>query len=348
MLSETIKKDNINLIKTKGGFNMENRETGNRNITGENAVVANKVNNARKEGIARGALVSAIISLLLLIVAGAIVYSLYKQGHNKQLALMETQRISFTKQVAERDSLVNDWLLTFDQIENDLNLIKQKENIITVKSSDSEFSKTRKDQILNDIRYINTLLESNKKKIASLSAQLKNSGGTIKGLQTRIASLETTVKQYETEMAALKETLVQKEFEIGQLNTRMTALEVTVQEKDSQIIDQTDLLNQAYLTSGTFKELKEKGIVSKEGGFLGLGRKESLVKDLNDNLFSKIDVRETKTIPVNSKDAKLITNHPSGSYEMVHEGNNRIASIEITDPDMFWKISKYAVVEIIK
>jgi len=49
---------------------------------------------------------------------------------------------------------------------------------------------------------------------------------------------------------------------------------------------------------------------------------------------------------VNSKDAKLITSHPSGSYEIIAEGENMIAGIEIKDPDEFWKISRYAVVEI--
>jgi hypothetical protein len=33
---------------------------------------------------------------------------------------------------------------------------------------------------------------------------------------------------------------------------------------------------------------------------------------------------------------------------MVHEGEKNIAYIEIKDPEQFWKISKYAVVEIIK
>jgi len=327
---------------------MESKESGNRNLTIENAVVTSKLKTARKEGITKGALISGIISFIFLIVAGAIVYSFFNREHNKQIALMDEQRNSFTRQVTERDSLINDWLLTFDQIEKDLNLIKQKENIITVTSSDTEFSKTRRDQVLEDIKYINTLLESNKKKIASLSVQLKNSGGTIKGLQTRIASLETTIKQYETDMAVLKETLVQKDFEIGQLNTRMTALEVTVTEKDAQITDQSNQLNQAYLASGTFRELKEKGILLKEGGFLGIGRQESLARDLNDNLFAKIDARETKMIPINSKNAKLITNHPSDSYIMVPEGENRIAYLEIKDPDKFWKISNFAVVEIIK
>jgi predicted nucleic acid-binding Zn-ribbon protein len=327
---------------------MENKESNDRNLTNENVGVKNKLKDARKEGLTRGAWTTAIISLVLLLTLGVLVYALFRRDHNNQLALMEVQKNSFTEQLTARDSTINDWLLTFDQIEKDLNTIKQKENIITLKSSDSEFTKDRKDQILEDIKYINTLLDANKKRIASLSAQLKASGGTIKGLQTRIESLEASLKQYETEIADLKQTLVDKDFEIGQLNTRMFALQDTISIQGEKISNQTGRLNQAFLAYGTFKDLKERGLVIKEGGFLGLGRKEFLIGDFSDSLFAVIDVTQTRTIPVNSRNAKLITDHPTNSYALIPDGENRIAYIEIKDPDQFWKISRYAVVELIK
>ncbi len=327
---------------------MENKESGKSNLTNENSIVRNITKTAKKEGVAKGALISGIIAFVILIAAALYVNSQFRQERNEHLALMEEQQNTFTKQVTERDSTINDWLLTFDQIEKDMNLIKQKENIITVNSSDKEFSKDKRGQVLEDIKYINTLLENNKKKIASLNAQLKNSGVVITGLQARVTSLETAIQQYETDIAGLKETLVKKDFEIGQLNTQMTALEQTITQKDEEITGQTLKLNEAFYTSGTYRELKDKGIVSKVGGFLGLGRRESMARDLNDSLFARIDVRDLKTIPINSKNAKLITRHPSDSYSLVQENPNKIAYLEIKNPELFWKNSKYAVVEIIK
>jgi hypothetical protein len=55
-----------------------------------------------------------------------------------------------------------------------------------------------------------------------------------------------------------------------------------------------------------------------------------------------------KSIPINSKSAKLISEHPANSYQFIRDKDKKIASIEITDPVQFWKISKYAVVEITK
>jgi len=325
---------------------MTNEVNNNRNTVNDNAVSRNNEKKAKKEGLKKGVLTTAIISFLLLVAAGFIVNSMYKNEQKKHVAIVENQKRSFTQLLTSRDSVINEWMLTFDEIEKDLSTVKEKENIITMKSSDQEFSKDKKQQILKDIEYVNTLLDQNKKKIASLTAQLKNSGGTIKGLQVKVAELEANIKQRETEIADLKVALTKKDFEIGQLNTRMSEQQVAIAQKDEKITNQTAEMNKGFVASGTYKSLKAKGIISKEGGFLGLGKKESLHRDFADNAFTQVNITEMKSIPVNSKDAKLITSHPTSSYELVRDKDNKIASIQIKDPDQFWKISKYAVVEI--
>jgi uncharacterized coiled-coil protein SlyX len=327
---------------------MENKAINDPNSTIENAVVTNKVNNARKDGRSKGVLTTAIISLILLLGLGVLAYSLHNRDHNNQLAVMENQRVTFTNQLTQRDSMLNDWLATFDEIEGNIKMIKEKEKIITVNSSNAEVTKDRRHQILEDIQNINGLIDQNKKKIAQLSAQLKKSGNTITGLETRIASLEESMKTYENEIAELKTNLVNKDFEIGQLNGQMFALKDTLTIKEEKISGQIGKLHQAFLISGTYKDLKEKGLLSKEGGFIGLGRKESLLENFSDTLFQEIDITQTTTIPVNSKNVKLVTEHPSGSYELIKENEKQIAYIAIKDPEEFWKISKYAVVEIIR
>ncbi len=321
----------------------------NENSKKENPADSGKLETARKEGRSKGVLVTSIISLVILLALGILGYALYNRDHNNQLALMESQKNSYMEQLTARDSMINDWLTTFDQIEKNLSMIKEKEKILTVKSSgNTEVSNDRKAQIMEDIKYINTLIDENKKKIASLSAQLKKSGTTIKGLETRIAGLEESMKQYETQVAELKTTIDNQTTQIGQLNDHVVALKDTVSLQDQTIKTQTSKLNQAFYVSGTYKDLKEKGILTKEGGFIGLGRKEALISDVPSNLFNEIDMTQTKTIPVNAKDAKLITEHPSSSYELVRENPDEVAYIAIKNPDEFWKLSKYAVVELKK
>jgi uncharacterized protein (DUF3084 family) len=325
---------------------MTNEVNTNRTVPNDNAASRNNERKAKKEGMKKGVLTTAIIALLLLIIAGFVVNSMYTNEQKKHLAVVENQKHSFTQLLTSRDSVINEWMLTFDQIEKDLNTVKEKENIITMKSEDKEFSKDKKQQILKDIEYVNTLLDQNKKKIASLTAQLNKSGGTIKGLQVRIAELETSMKERETEIADLKTNLTQKDFQIGQLNTKMSEQEVAIAQKDEKITTQTAEMNKGFIASGTYKTLKAKGLINKEGGFLGIGRKEAMLQGFSQSLFTQVNITETKSIPVNSKNAKLITYHPASSYELVRDKDNKIASIDIKNPDEFWKVSKYAVVEI--
>ena len=302
----------------------------------------------RDGGVKKGVVTTSVISFIILLVAGIIVFSLYSREHNKLINLMEAQKTSLTDKVTARDSVISEWITTFDEIERNIAMIKEKEKVITVNSSNAEISKDKKLQVLDDIKYINTLLEQNKKKIASLDAQLKKSGGTMKVLQNKISELEASMKQNENEISELKTSLVNKKFEVEQLNTQMIVMQDTIAKKDEKISTQTYEMNKAFYTCGTYKELKAKGLLTKEGGFIGLGKTESLTGNFPDTSFVQIDITKTKSISVNSKGAKLISEHPAGSYEFISGKDKKIKSIEIKDPTLFWKISKYAVVEITK
>lgn len=303
-------------------------------------------NDIRDEGVKKGALTASIIGFIVLLVAGIVVYSLYNREHKKLLSIMDTEKVSYSAKVSERDAVISEWLVTFDEIEKNIAMIKEKEKVITVNAANSEISKDKKTKVLEDIKYINTLLEQNKKKIASLTAQLNKSGSSMKVLQDKITGLEASMKQNETEIAELKTGLVDKNFAVEQLNTQMTFLHDTIAQKDEAISNQTFEMNKAFYVSGTYKELKAKGLLTKEGGFIGIGKTETLTGNFPDNEFVQVDLTQTKSIPVNSKNAKLVSDHPAESYEFLRDADKKIISVEIKDPALFWKISKYAVVQL--
>jgi hypothetical protein len=312
------------------------------------ALIRENENRTRKEGIRKAVVTTSIIGFLLLLITGIIAFSLYNRDHKLLLSQMEAQKNSFTDIITSRDSVIGEWVTTFGDIEKNIAMIKEKEHIITINSSNAELSRDKRQQVVEDIRYINTLLEQNKQKIASLNARLSKSGGTIKALQNRISELEESVKQSEIEISDLKSTLLSKNFEIDQLNTRNSDLQNTIVQKDEKINNQTYEMNKAYYACGTYKQLKAKGLLTKEGGFIGLGKTKTLTGNLSDTSFVQIDITKTKSIIVNSKSAKLISEHPINSYQFIRDKDKKIEYIEIKDPALFWKISKYAVVEINK
>jgi hypothetical protein len=312
------------------------------------ALIRENENRLRQEGVKKAVVTTSIIGFVVLLIAVFIAFSLYKHDHKLLLSQMETQKNAFTEKITSRDSSIGEWVTTFGEIEKNIALIKEKEHIISTNSSTGELSTKNKQQILDDIKYINTLLEQNKKKIALLNSQLNKSGGTIKGLQNTITGLEASVKQSESDITDLKATLLTKKFEIEQLNTEKTELQGSIVQKDEKIKTQTYEMNKAFFACGTFKELKAKGLLTKEGGFIGLGKTKTIAASFPDSSFKQIDITVLKSIPINSKSAKLISEHPANSYQFIRDKDKKIESIEITDPIQFWKISKYAVVEITK
>lgn len=296
----------------------------------------------RKSG-KTGMILSIILGALVIIAVIEIisVNKNYKRQKEVNTNLTsENQRL--TGNLANRDSLMNDMMATFDQIERDLSVIKQKRNIISMKSDDPEFRQDKKQAILKDIQMINSLLDESKARIASLNKKLKDSGVQIAGLDEKINSLTAMLNERDADIANLKKSLEEKDFQMAEMNKNLDSIQVVQLRNETTIKEQDSEINKAFYAAGTYKDLKEKGLLVKEGGLI---KKKSLQENTDDKYFTKINISEVKTIPIHSKKATLITEHPKSSYNLVEE-NGEIAYLEIENPKEFWKISKYAVVEV--
>jgi len=282
--------------------------------------------------------------IVVLAISGGIFFKDYQKKQTAMYSLEQERGNSLAIKLHERDSLVNDYVETFNQIEKDLLIIKEKENLLEMQSQDPELAQNKKVKISEDIQMIYSLIEQNKKKIADLSRKLKNSGVEIAALNQKIKHLATVIEERDSSMMVLNQELVQKDLDIADLNGKMGDLETVVTSQKGVIADQVNEINKAYFATGHYQDLEEKGIITKDGGFLGLGKTTSLQAVFSGEYFEKIDITQTKSIPVNAKKAELITEHPEGSYEWVEE-NEQIAYMMINDPQEFWKISKYAVLE---
>ena len=286
------------------------------------------------------------ISALLVIgvIAGYIFFTDYQKKQEAQLQMKEDRNNTLAIKLHQRDSLVNDYMTTFNQIEKDLQYIKEQENLLGNQSKDPEFTDDKKKQIVRDIQLVNSLIEKNKEKIADLNARLKRSGVEINSLNEKLAMLSETIEERDQAIETLTAELTKKDEQLAELNEEITKIEDTVKFQRKIMEHQVGQLNKAYIAYGNFKELKEKNIVTKEGGLLGLGSTKTLNDDVTNEYFTEVDITTSKSFPVFSKKAELITEHPADSYEWVTE-NDTITYMIISDPGEFWKISKYAVVE---
>lgn len=266
------------------------------------------------------------------------------QNNKQEIQRLQEINDSLTVVTSIQDRVVIDYVETFNEIQSNLDKIKQAENIITLNTSDAdgELSPGDEERIVEDISLINDLMQENKRKIATLERKLQNSGGQHKELQKMITYLQDQMLSKDLELAKLKDRLEALNIEVESLAARVDTLQTESSEKSKIIEEQEIEINTAYYVYGTEKELKEQNILTREGGFIGIGKSTTLKQDFNVDYFTKIDIRELKEIILQVDEAKLITNHPSNSYELV--GLKAVEKLQITDSKSFWTNSKFCVI----
>lgn len=237
----------------------------------------------------------------------------------------------------ENEESINAMVRSLNEIEENLALIKEKESAISVKTTlETEFPEDQKEKIIEDIQFINGLMIENRQKIAWLKQELNKSNIRIDEFEKLVARLALELEEKEIEITELKD-------ELSLLQIDYKVLAVASMEQAELIGMQIEELNTAFYCYGTFKELKEQGVVTKEGGFIGIGRTEKLTEDFNKRYFTRVDITETSEIDILSKKAKLVTSHPSDSYEW-KGSDNKVDKLLISDHDKFWSASKYLVI----
>ncbi len=245
--------------------------------------------------------------------------------------------------LATQDSL----FALINDITTGMNQIKDIEHIIATPGALTDESSSRKTQLRNDMVAIREALQQRRERLAQLEAKLKESNGSNATLLKTIDNLKGQIAEQETEIATLTNQLSAAHVEIAALGVRVDSLSTTVtevtterEEARQQATELTDELNTCFFAIGTKGELQQHQII--KTGFL---RKTKILPgDFERTYFTQADKRSLVNIPLHSKKAKVLTNQPADSYEIVEEGNQKI--LKIKDAAKFWSISNFLVIQV--
>jgi len=265
---------------------------------------------------------------------------------------LENQLSETVNILEERDSAMNEYLGFITEIEKNLNEIRERESLISLESEELQGGNIeQRDQLIKDLQTINTLMLENKDRITALSSNLKASKFQVTQLKDLVAQLQKNmdmkdaeVQKLNQQMAFLLEENEILKVQVDSLFAENESRDQTIQEQQEKIESLDNKINTAYYASGSMEDLQEKSIIEKQGGFLGIGSVKQLNEDMDLSAFDSIDIRKTYSIPVHSKKVELVTEHPSDSYEMIiDEENKQVDKIVILDPDKFWASTKCLV-----
>jgi len=284
--------------------------------------------------------------ILSFIIGTVLLFSACKNNSDNSSAIeiekLNKENQELKNQIQNKDEEVNSFIQSFNQIQENLQTVKDKENILKTSSTNVEFVKTKQEQIADDINSISEILAKNKEQIALLKRKLSKSKTKIESFEKMIAQLNEQVIKKDNDIALLKEELERANASYKELFIEYIAKVEEVEETKEELKQTNDKLNAAFFAFGSAKELTEKKIITKEGGFIGLGKAEKLRNDFNTDYFTQIDINKTKTIDIKAHKCKIITTHPTTSYKWEMNGK-LFDKLIITDTEKFWSASKYLV-----
>ena len=253
---------------------------------------------------------------------------------------------SLKQALAQSQNESSDLIETLSLIQEGFDKINEAQGRVSVENRSGE-GPTRQ-AIIENMAFIQKTLKLNRELIANLQQQLRTANQSDARSKAKLEEMvENFNKQLEektTEIEELRAQLAAKDVKIAEQGEQINSLNENVsdrtkknEEKARKVEAQDKELNTAYYVFGTKKELREQRIL-KSGEVLK-------TNDFNKDYFTRIDLRVTKTIKLYSKSAKLMTNHPAGSYTLEKDAQGQYV-LRITDPQRFWSVSKYLVITV--
>lgn len=280
--------------------------------------------------------------LIFSTVIATLLFSCNGKQEKEQQSLLEVSKQELATALAERDQLLS----LVKEVSTGIEQIKQLENMMTVAAGQPNEKAGQQTQILADIESVKGKIQERQARLQELESKLRKSTINNKELTETIEALRLQMDSQMEEIESLKQQLTAANEHIGKLNNTVDSLNTTVstitgerntaQENSVRLENE---LNTCYYVIGTKSELKKHNII--ESGFL---RKTKLMKgNFDKTFFVTSDKRTLATLPLNVSKAKVLTNHPASSYELVNENGQMV--LKITKPDEFWSLTNYLVIQ---
>ncbi len=266
-----------------------------------------------------------------------------KDGRNSSDERVDSLTTKLQGALATQDSL----FVLINDIADGMSQIKSIENIVATPGNLNGESASAKRQLRNDMESIQQALQQRRERLAELEAKLKNMSGKSDAMLKTIDNLKSQIAEQETQIVTLTNQLAAANMRIATLDAAVDSLTTTVvtekaerKEAQQQARQLSDELNTCYYAIGTKSELQKNDII--KTGFL---RKTKILEgEFEHNYFTSADKRTLTEIPLHSKKAKVITNQPKGSYEIIGDGGQKV--LKILDATKFWSISNFLVIQV--
>jgi hypothetical protein len=244
-------------------------------------------------------------------------------------------------QANQKDSSITMYLGELSQIQDNLDRIKAREKMISINSGEIG---SNKQSVLSEVKELDEWIVKNDKRMNALQGSLKKMTTQNSNLSDIVMHLSQEIAQKDTEIAMLQTSLGKANNDLSNVTASFNDSIIAINMVRAQVMFITDKMNTVYYVSGTIKQLKDNGVVNKQGGFIGIGRTSKVNPQINNSNYTQADLTTLKGVSLNGKFKNFITTHPDNSYTITSTGDDKTDYVSITNPSAFWGESKYMVV----
>jgi hypothetical protein len=237
------------------------------------------------------------------------------------------------------DSIVNQYALYIERIKENINEINKQESIINNAKNNPDFITLETTDVINAIKILSIKLQENESMIEELSNAVILEKDKNSQFASSVTQLSEQIAKSNREVYFLKE-------ELNSINASFESVFNKYTLQNIKINDLNQKLNQVAFAIGTKTELLNNGVLTKSGGLIGIVKSRKLNNDLNTDYFTYTSRVGFRKLILGFKSVKLITSHPTGSFKLHNSSKEKIDSLEILDSDVFWRNSKFLVVEV--
>lgn len=203
-------------------------------------------------------------------------------------------------------------------------------------------------------------------RVAALTERVRESEERLAQSRRRVAQITSNNATQSAQMVAFDSTI--KQFQVIIDNQRgeivalldqvslLTSENASLREANTQLASERETLsadkaqltaeqNTVYWVAGEKDDLIRRGIVEQRGGMLGIGKTQVLARTLDASEFTAIDrtLMTELTLPDPSKSYRMISTNDLQGLDGVPEGGNFKGTLRITDPEVFWRASRFLV-----
>lgn len=258
----------------------------------------------------------------------------------QQIKELSSRDSVLMEKTQEKDSTIMAYIHSLNDIEDNLNAIKAKENVISM--AKEQGNKSQGVTIVADIKSLDELIVKNHKDIIALEHRLRKATKEDAELKKLIDNFKTELTDKEAQVADLEVKLSKSNDSLRLVVAQFNDSLVVLGRQRMEISTMVTHLNTVYYAFGTYKELKKEGVLAREGSVIGIGGVPTLKQGFNTSYFTSAMIPDLHAIPLYARFQRLVTNHPANSYKIT--GNGKADYFVITDPASFWSTGKYLVI----